>query len=122
MGGPQSRFREWESGLSARIKNVGVFLKGIITRVEEKAMGCMTLPDSYWNDSDTYTQLERTGKKTGGLSLHCNSSSPRGDKKVDKMLGGKKKKGIKRYSERGEKKTPNPQTPKNECHFMEEIF
>lgn len=53
MGCPQSRFREWKSGLSASNKNVGMFLKGIITGVEEKAMGCMTLPDSYWNDSKT---------------------------------------------------------------------
>jgi len=51
MGRPQNRVREWESELPARMKNVGLSLKGIITGVEEKAMGCMTLSDFYWNDS-----------------------------------------------------------------------
>lgn len=61
-------------------------------------MGCMTLPDSCWNDSDTYTQLERTGKEMGGIGPQCNSTSPRRDKKVDKMSKKKKKvlKGIQR--------------------------
>lgn len=76
----------------------------------------MTLPDSCWNDSDTYTQLERTGKEMGGIGPQCNSTSPRRDKKVDKM--SKKKKSIERYSEREK----IPQMPKNECYFMEEIF
>lgn len=43
---------EW---LSARMKNVGMSLETIITGVEEKALGFMILPDSYWDDSNTLT-------------------------------------------------------------------
>lgn len=56
MGHSQSRFRERESGLSVKMKNVGMSLKGIITGGEKKAMGGMTLPYSSWNDSKTLMQ------------------------------------------------------------------
>lgn len=98
------------------MKNVGMSLKENITKVEEKAMGGMTLPCSSWSDSKTLMQNCRGLGKRWGDSVSSTSSTillvPEKIKRWIKCQ--KKKKNIISYSEREKKMQP----PKNEFFMM----
>lgn len=114
MGCPQSRLREWESGLSARMKNVGMPLKGSSQEWKRRqwdAWHCQ-IPAGM---TRTLTHNWRgLGKRWGDLVTSAILPVPEETKRWTKC----QKKSTKRYSEREK----IPQMPKNECYLMDEIF